>query len=98
MCVCVFNEERKRRGREKKNCLHIARISIIILFIALSHAVVCVSIYTYIHICVCVYVKETTTKEAQQCLKGRARLNDKYILSFSLKNNNNNMDTVRTSN
>ncbi len=90
----------KERAERKKNCLHIARISIIILFIALSHAVVCVSIYiyTYIHICVCVYVKETTTKEAQQCLKGRARLNDKYILSFSLKNNNNNIDTVRTSN
>ncbi len=87
--------KREKEGAErKKNCLHIARISIIILFIALSHAVVCVSIYIY----VCVYVKETTTKEAQQCLKGRARLNDKYILSFSLKNNNNNIDTVRTSN
>lgn len=74
MCVFVFNEERKRgeqKEKERRNRLHIARISIIILLISPLHTSVCIYIRAY------VYVKETMTKEAQRCLRDRARLNDK---------------------
>ncbi len=75
----MFNEEkeRERRNKEKRRdkIAYILRAYLSLFFsslpLSLLHFVVSVYIY------VCVYVKETTAKEAQQCLRGRARLNDK---------------------
>jgi hypothetical protein len=84
VCVCILNEERKRRDKEKRRnkIAYILRAYLSLFFSSLSLSLsllrFVVSVYIYVCVFVCVYVKETTTtKEAQQCLRGRARLNDK---------------------
>ena len=82
-----------RKKKEKHNASHLCIVdgssvvsillSLYFTLISLFHSVgrcskcMYACVYMYIRVCVCVYVKETTTKEAQQCLRGRARLNDK---------------------
>ncbi len=82
VCVCILNEERKRRDKEKRRnkIAYILRAYLSLFFssLSLSLSVTLCSKCIYTCVLVCVYVKETTTsKEAQQCLRGRARLNDK---------------------